>query len=212
MTVAELIKDVRGHDPFFSRTRLPETLLAHGLTSIERRLVQRANEFDDAYLNAAHPITLPLADFDAGGAIDPSGGWMAIRGADLVNSEERLPLPLINFGGRHEPHRLPAAYVSASRLFLLGHATRYLEFTSIDVWYLPLPPTLTVSSTLLLTDEARGAATAALALFARRRVPESTQPLGAFEAESRQAEEDWIRMISMRRIATSGVVRDVRGT
>lgn len=122
------------------------------------------------------------------------------------------PLTLVSEAMRYAPPRRPAAYVRGSQLYLIGARSEWDGVESIDLTYVPVPPSFTARTDLfLLPDTAMPCLAARGALFAASRitgiegVPQP--PADILAKEAADAEASFLMTISLTKRARFGRVR-----
>lgn len=113
---------------------------------------------------------------------------------------------------RYAPPRRPAGYVRGTQLFLIGSRLEWAVVESIELSYVPVPPSFTSRADLfLLPDTAMPCLTARGALFAASRiygidgVPQP--PTDLLSQEAALAEASFLNTISLTKRARIGRVR-----
>lgn len=209
LSVSDLVEAARDQHPAFTKQRHGATILFRFLTGWHRRLVKEVVKRNPEILSSEQLISMPLADFDAGEALN---AHLLVHGGDVdFGNGVTTPLTIVAWARRHDPLPLYAGWILEGTLYLAGVAANWTGVSQLKVRYVPHPTAITASSdTLSLPDDAYEAAVAALAGFmAGRSRKEEGVDIGYFTATARDEEEAFLDGISLRGRVRTSRIREV---
>lgn len=167
-----------------------------------------------AYLDLTDPL---VATFDRGVPLPTHkhllGGTVRLDASATPLPNQTYPLTLTSYDSRNDWHGDYGAYVLNRQLFLCGDSTDWQDVTSIDLRYVPEPPTLAaVTDYFLLPDHAASALIAQGAYLAAMRVQAlegmDTVNLAALGMERDRAESAYLSEVAANARGTSRRMRE----
>lgn len=216
ITAAAVLLAARDQHPAFTPQRCPDAMLWRVLSQYHQRLVGRVAAFRAQVLAPTRQtITLPLADFDAGGTLAASPLRVLDADAALTGAETATPVEIVPYGARLHPHHFPAIAIEDTTVTLLDTADRWQPYASVSVRYVGVPAALTSgAATLILPDDAIGTCAAHLAAFMATRLAADGQPLtrgvvGILRDDAASSEADWLGRLGTMRTSEVSRIREV---
>lgn len=156
-------------------------------------------------------IPLPSCHAMLGGTVRYSTAAGA-NGATAQTDYNATKLTLVSEAMRYTPPRRLAAYVRGSQLFLCGNRMEWQSVESIELLYVPVPPSFTARTDLFLLPDtalpclaAHGAVFAASRVYGVEGVPQP--PTDLLVSQAAAAEDGFLSTISLTKRARIGRVR-----
>ncbi len=218
LIASSIIQQARETDQSFVEVRHPEGVLLRALARIQRRLIGQLVRVDRRAVTATFEVTLPLASFAAGEALeDPPGTAIDITAVHVPldlwrrGETEADPLYMIDWTDRH---RLPfqhAAFVRGQRIYLTGTEELWSDVERIVLTYTPTPQTVAIDGTLVLPITAEEVLVRQLSDFmaGRSRSGELVRPRAEYRDEANAAELAWLDEVRRRLGVTVSQTREV---
>lgn len=217
LLASSVVVQARELDPGFTPQRHPQGTVLRALARIQRRLIAELAKIDRRQVTSTLEITLPLADFAAGAALEEAGQAIEVSRLhlplDMYVEGLTLPRPLdlIDWSDRHRTPFDRVAWIRGTRLYLSMEAADWTEVERIVVTYTPTPESVAITDELVLPITAEEVLVQHLAGFmaSRSKDEELARARGEYLNAAAQAEALWLAEIRQRIPATVSRTREV---
>jgi len=215
MTVAEIIRAVRGLDASFDPRRHPDQVVLDFLSRYQRELAAKMLQRERQSISAEITIPMPLDDFEAGeqlldGSGDPLEYDMLHDLTAVLADGTEVRVYVMPVRQRFQQDRWPFAWIAGGYLHLGGFESWWSPAASLLLTYAPTVAELTAyDDALSLPASAHNVLVLAAGAELVRRDPEHSHRK-TLPAEADRAEESYLNLIEERAGAVEvGIVRRV---
>ncbi len=217
LIASSIIQQARETDQSFTEVRHPEGVLLRALARIQRRLIGQLVRVDRRAVTSTFEITLPLAVFDDGAAIeDPPGTAIDITAIHLpldmwlTGDTRSTRLDLIDWTDRQRVPYQRAAWIRGTRLYLTGTVDLWKDVERIMLTYTPTPQTVAENTPLVLPLTAEDVLVLQLSRFMamRSRPSELQRSKAEFTTDANDAELAWMDEVRRRLGVTVSQTRE----
>jgi hypothetical protein len=196
-----MVLAAREEDGSFTPVRHPDGTVRRALARLQRHLIGQIVRVDKRAITATLEVTLPLATFADGAALDdPPGTALDITAIhtplDMWVTGETLARPLytIDWSDRHRITNQRGCWFRSGRIYLTGDADLWSDVARITVTYTPSPQAVDEDDDLVLPITAENAVIKGLAAYmaGRSKPGEISRPKNDFLQDAQAAETLWM--------------------
>lgn len=210
--VGAVLEEARELHPGFAPTWVPEPLAIRMLGRYQRALASKIAILNPDALKEIETVSLPLSPFSDGHSLPAAHRWARGRALSSTGSLKE-PLHLISEESVPYSRLFPAAFIRAGTLFLVGQASDWTAYGSLEIPYVPIPDLLTEpADEFVLPDSAHPTLVAALADYMAGRVSGIKDApkvdVGRYRADRDEAQRDFLKEVTTQRQARENLTEE----
>lgn len=212
ITVGEIIQEARELHPAFAPTWVPDPLAIRMLGRYQRTLASKIAILNPDALKQVEAVSLPLANFANGHTLPAGHRWGRGR-AFFATGNLKDVLHLIPEESLPYNRLFPAAFIRKGVLHLIGEASDWEAYSSLEIPYVPIPSLLTATGdSFILPDSAHPALVAALADYLAGRVSGIKEApavdVRRYRTDWDEAQREFLKEVATQRMAQENMTEE----
>ncbi len=211
ITAATVLQEARELHPAFAEKWTPDPLAWRFLGRYQRTLVSKIAVLHPDLLEETDTISLPLTPFASGHTLPDAHLYR--RGISYFSSGLKDVFHLIPWQNRPYNRLFPGGSILKGVLYLLGQATDWTAYASIDIKYVPIPALITAGTdTFVLPDYAHPTLVAATADYLAARVASvkdaPSVDVRRIHDDKEKAQSECLRMVATQRMSNENMAEE----